>query len=81
MGPQLNVQPLGDREGSQPRVVVDQERAARCSSCVFATSDAKHGPRLLRSGRFFIAESLNAHASDRWSSERQKHLASLHEVA
>jgi hypothetical protein len=30
-----------------------------------ATWDAKHGPSHLRSGRFFIAANLNAHASNK----------------
>jgi hypothetical protein len=37
-----------------------------------ATWDAKHGPIHLRSGRFFIAESLNAHASEGLSVETHK---------
>jgi hypothetical protein len=37
-----------------------------------ATWDAKHGPIHLRSGRFFVAESLNAHASEGLSMETHK---------
>jgi hypothetical protein len=33
-----------------------------------ATWDAKHGPIHLRSGRFFIAANLRAHASDKLAS-------------
>jgi hypothetical protein len=36
-----------------------------------ANWDAMHGPRHLRSGRFFISENLNVHASNKLSSTEQ----------
>lgn len=56
-----------DSSASIPPLQVD-ELALLLEAARRATWDAKHGPKHLRSGRFFITASLNAHASDKLAS-------------